>query len=184
MSLTITRMLDSDIRQIMNIQSENQRLNLTPSQQKNGYLSIAFSEAEFKDFNDDLCVVVAKEQDTVIGYCCISSAAFNAQFPILDQIVVDISSYVIPETQDIPTEGKSCIYGPACIALPHRGKGVLQKLSTFALEFAKERGYAYFFSFIAADNVRSLQAHKKLSFHTVGTVNHNNNEYVIIARHL
>lgn len=181
MSLAITRMLDSDISQIMNIQSKNQRENLTPSQQKNGYLSIAFSEDEFKDFNNNLCVVVAKEQDKVIGYCCISSATFNAQFPILDQIVAGISSYSIPATQDMPTEGKTCIYGPVCIALSHRGKGVLQKLSSFGLEIAKERGYAYCFSFIAADNVRSLSAHMKLSFHKVGTVNHNNNEYLVIA---
>ena len=184
MSLTIARMLDADISQIMDIQSENQHKNLTPSQQKNGYLSFAFSEDELKDFNDNLCVVVAKEQDTVIGYCCISSATFNDQFPILDQIVAGISSYVMPESQDIPTEEKTCIYGPICIALSHRGRGVLQKLSTFGFKIAKEKGYAYCFSFVAADNVRSLSAHGKLSFHTVGTVNHNNNEYVVIARQL
>ena len=141
MSLTITRMLDADINQIIEIQSENQRQNLSPSQLQHGYLSIAFSEDEFKDFNDNLCVVVVKEHDEVIGYCCVSSAAFNAQFPILDQIVAGISSYVIPETQDIPTEGKSCIYGPVCIAHSHRGKGVLEKLSIFGLEIAKEKGF-------------------------------------------
>ena len=181
MSLTITRMLESDLSQIMNIQSENQRENLNPAQQKNGYLSIAFSEDEFKDFNNNLCVVVAKEQNEVIGYCCISSAEFNAQFPILDQIVARVSSYAIPEIQDIPIEGKTCIYGPVCIAISHRGKGVLKKLSSFGLEIAKAMGYTYCFSFIAAENVRSLSAHMKLSFHTVGTVNHNNNEYVVIA---
>lgn len=184
MSLAITRMLDSDISQIIDIQSENQRKNLTLSQQKNGYLSIAFSADEFKDFNDDLCVIVAKDQHEVVGYCCVSSAAFNAQFPILDKIVGGIASYSIPETQDMPTAEKSCIYGPVCIALSHRGKGVLEKLSAFGLEIAKERGYVFCFSFIAADNTRSLQAHKKLSFHTVGTVSHNNNEYVVIAHQL
>ena len=184
MSLTITRMLDSDISQMLDIQSENQRNTLTPSQQQNGYLSIAFSVDEFKDFNNSLCVVVAKEQDTIIGYCCISSAAFNAQFPILDQIVAGISSYVIPETPDMLTEEKTCIYGPVCIALSHRGKGVLQTLSAHGLEIAKEKGYTYCFSFIAADNVRSLSAHRKLSFHTVGTINNKNNEYLVIARQL
>jgi L-amino acid N-acyltransferase YncA len=184
MSFAITRMSDPDISQIMNIQSANQRKLLTPTQQKNGYLSIAFSEAEFKDFNNNLCVVVAKDQHEVIGYCCVSSAAFNAKFPILDQIVAGIASYPIPETQDMPTEEKSCIYGPVCIALSHRGKGVLEKLSVSGLEIARERGYAYCFSFIAADNERSLHAHMKLSFHKVGSVNHNNNEYIVIARQL
>jgi L-amino acid N-acyltransferase YncA len=184
MSFTITRMLDSDIRQIMDIQYENQREHLTASQQKNGYLSIAFTADEFKEFNNNLCVVVAKEHHEVIGYCCVSSAAFNAQFPILDQIVKGIPSYAIPDTQDIPAEEKTCIYGPVCIARSHRGKGVLEKLSVFGLEIAKEQGYAHCFSFIAADNVRSLQAHRKLSFHTVGIVNHNTNEYIVIARQL
>jgi hypothetical protein len=184
MSLTISRISDSDISQIMNIQFANQRDKLTPSQQKNGYFPIAFSADECKNFNDRLCVVVAKEHHKVIGYCCVSSAAFNAQFPILDQIVKAIPSYVILETQEMLIEEKSCIYGPVCIALSHRGKGVLEKLSASGLEIAKEQGYIYCFSFIAADNVRSLSAPRKLSFHTVGSVNHNNNEYIVIARQL
>jgi hypothetical protein len=44
-------MSDSDINHIMNIQSANQRDKLTPSQQGNGYLAIAFWADEFKDFN-------------------------------------------------------------------------------------------------------------------------------------
>jgi GNAT superfamily N-acetyltransferase len=167
--------------QIMKIQFENQRNNLTPFRQKNGFLSIAFSEDEFNDFNNNLCVAIAKEQDDVIGYCCISSAEYNSKFPILDQIIANLSSYSIPGTKDRPIEEKTSIYGPVCISLSHRGKGVLKKLSTFALGFAKKMGYLYCFSFISSANTRSLNAHMKLSFHKVGKVNFNNKEYEVIA---
>jgi L-amino acid N-acyltransferase YncA len=181
MSLTIRRMINSDISQIMKIQFENQRNNLTPFQQKNGFLSIAFSEDEFNNFNNNLCVAIAKEQDEVIGYCCISSAKYNSKFPILDQIIANLSSYSISGIQDIPIEVKTSIYGPVCISLSHRGKGILKKLSSFALSFAKKKGYTYCFSFISSENTRSLNAHKKLLFNKAGKVNFNNKEYEVIA---
>jgi L-amino acid N-acyltransferase YncA len=181
MNLIIHRMLESDIRQIMNIQAENLRQNLTPLQQKYGYLSIAFSVDQFKAFNKDLCVAVAKEYDEVIGYCCISSTKFNSQFPILDQIIANISIYAIPETHDTLIEEETCIYGPVCISISHRGKGVLKKLSSFGLTIAKEKGYSYCLSFISSENAHSLSAHMKLSFHIVGKVNYQCNEYIVIA---
>jgi L-amino acid N-acyltransferase YncA len=184
MSLTTSRMRESDINQILKIQAANQRENLTPSQQKDGYLSIAFSADEFNEFNHDLCVVVAKEDNEVIGYCCISSAGFNSQFPILDQIVANVASYPLPETDDIPVEERTCIYGPVCVSRSRRGKGVLKKISSFGLEIAKEIGYTYCLSFISAENVRSISAHMKISFQQVGKVNHNGNEYIVIATKL
>ena len=184
MGLTIDRMAESDMGRILDIQSENQRENLTPSQQKDGYLSIAFSAEELRAFDNNLCVAVAREQDEVVGYCCISSAQFNSQFPILDQIVADLSSYCIPGTQDAPLREKTCIYGPVCISGSHRGKAVLERLSSFGLGIARDRGYLYCLSFISSENRRSLRAHTKLYFHPVGRVSHKNNEYIVIARRL
>lgn len=181
MSLTISKMLESDIIPILNIQSENLRENLTPSQQKDGYLSIAFSDNEFRDFNNSICVVVAKEHNKVIGYCCVASAKFNAQFPILDQIVASLSSYSIPGTQDMPTERKTCIYGPVCISKSHRGAGVLKKILSYGLEIAKEIGYSFCFSFISSENARSISAHMKLPLNNVGKVYYKNNEYFVLA---
>ena len=174
-------MRESDIKQILSIQAENQRENLPPSRLKDGYLSIAFSADEFHKFNQDLCVVVAEEENEIIGYCCISSATFNAQFPILDQIVANVASFPIPETEDIPVEGKTCIYGPVCLSASRRGKGVLRKLSSFGLKIAKGKGYSHCLSFISAENVRSIKAHGKLSFQEVGRINQNGNEYIVIG---
>jgi len=184
MGLTINKMSETDMGRIMDIQSENHRENLTPSQQKDGYLSIAFSADEFRAFDNDLCVAVAKENDEVIGYCCISSAQFNSQFPILDQIVAGVSSYSIPGTQGTPVKEKACVWGPVCISRSHRGKGALKRLSSFGLEIARDMGYLYCLSFISSENTRSLRAHEKLSFHTVGRVSYKNKEYIVIARKL
>lgn len=181
MDLTIATLMESDITPILIIQSDNLRDNLTSDQRKDGYLSIAFSGNEFREFNRDLGVIVAKVQGQVIGYCCVSSAAFNAQFPILDQIVDSLSTYRVPGTDQRPTEAATCFYGPACIAKPFRGRNVLTHLFSHALKLSKNAGYSFCFSFISSENHRSLKAHLKLPFHKVGKVAYHDNEYIVIA---
>ena len=179
MDLTTATMVESDIIPISIIQSENLRDNLTPDQLKDGYLSIAFSENEFREFNRDIGVVVAKVRGQVIGYGCVSSAVFNTQFPILDQIVANLSTYCVPGTEQRPTEATTCFYGPACIAMPFRGRNVLTHLFSHGLKLSKDAGYSFCFSFISSENQRSLKAHLKLPFHKVGKVAYNDNEYAL-----
>lgn len=179
--LTTATMLESDIIPISIIQSENLRENLTPDQLKDGYLSIRFSADEFREFNRDLAVVVAKVQGEVIGYGCFSSAAFNAQFPILDQIVANLSKYDVPGSRQRPTAAATCFYGPVCIALPYRGRNVLPHLFAHGLRLSKDAGYSFCFSFISSENQRSLNAHLKLPFHNVGKVVYKENEYMVFA---
>lgn len=179
MDLTIATMLESDIPEISSIQSENLRANL--EQLKDGYLSIAFSENEFKSFNENLGVLVAKKQDQVVGYCCFSSAAFNKQFSIIDQIIANLSHYKIPGTELRPTEATCCVYGPACIAAPFRGQNILSQLFSYGVELAKKAGYSFCVSFISLENLRSLKAHLKLPFDEVGMVTFNGNDYIVIA---
>lgn len=181
MDLTTATMMESDINPISIIQAENLRDNLTPDQLKDGYLSIAFSENDFREFNRDLGVVVAKVRGQVIGYCCVSSAVFNAKFPILNQIVARLSTYLVPETEQRPTKARTCFYGPACIAIPFRGRNVLTYMFSHALKLSKDAGYSFCFSFISSENQRSLKAHLKLPFHKVGKVAYNDNVYIVIA---
>jgi RimJ/RimL family protein N-acetyltransferase len=181
MNIVADRMQEYDLAQVMKIQSDNLREHLTPSHQKDGYLSIAFTEAEFRAFNLNLGVIVARTHHEVIGYSCISDVEFNTQFPILDQIVKNIPFYSIPGTNFKPSEGTSYFHGPICIARSYRGKGVIKELFSKELEIAKEKGYAYCFSFISSENKRSLKAHAKLSFQKVGTVIYNDKEYIVIA---
>jgi len=181
MDITTSIMSESDLIPISNIQSENLRDNLAPGQLKDGYLSIAFSESEFKTLNRDLGVVVARVRDQIVGYCCVSSATFNTQFPILDQIVADLSTYEIPGTDRRPTETTTCFYGPACIAVPFRGRAVLPHLFSSGIHLARNAGYLFCFSFISAENKRALKAHLKLPFNKVGKVDYNGKAYVVIA---
>lgn len=174
-------MTADDIASILSIQSENLRENLTLEQQKDGYLSLAFSEAEFRAFNRDVAVLVARDVDKVVGYCCLSSATFNAQFPILNKIIPKLSTYRIPGAKQSAKEMTTCIYGPACIAREYRGKKILAQLFSHCKIASKRAGYEYCFSFVAAKNQRSLAAHLKLPFYEVGKLRFKRNEYVVIA---
>ncbi|MEX2367279.1 MAG: hypothetical protein WD601_11800 [Pseudohongiellaceae bacterium] len=181
MDITIGGMMEADIPSLRAIQNDNLRTTLPPDQMQDGYLSIAFSEDEFRAFNRDLCVVVARVDGEVAGYCCVSSAAFNADFPILDRIMANLPAYKVPGESQPPAEATSCIYGPACIARPFRGRGILDLMFSRAAMLAEEAGYLFCFSFVSAGNARSLQAHLKLPFQEVGRISHNGNAYIVIA---
>lgn len=181
MEIIITRVEQSDLEQIEKIQIENQRSNLNPLQQKDGFLSIAFSREKLNGFNDSICIAVAKSGDIVTGYCCISSAEYNSQFPILDQIVANLSNFSVPGSSYPITKENTSIYGPVCVAAPYRNRGILKRLSSFARIAARDAGYRYCFSFISPENVRSLDAHIKLSFLKAGKVHLNNKEYIVMA---
>jgi len=174
-------MLEADLPQILDIQSANLRENLTPEQQKSGYLSIGFSEDEFRQFNHGLGVIVAKINGKVAGYCCASSATYNAQFPILDQIVSNLSTYKVSGVEQPPKESTTSIYGPACVSAEFRGQGVLNHLFTYCMQLSKAAGYSFCFSFVSSQNQRSLKVHLKLPFNNVGEVSFNDNEYSVLA---
>ena len=179
--VTVGTLQDSDIQEISQLQHENLRANLTPDQMQDGYLSIGCSDEQFRAFDDDLGVVVVRAEGRVVGYCCVSSATFNAPFPILDQIVSGLSGYKIPGSEEKPTEVTTSIYGPACIEKDFRGQGVLQLLFEQAVTLSIAAGYAFCFSFVSVENQRSLKAHLKLPLEKVGTVSFNENEYRVIG---
>ena len=181
MSITTSLMQKSDIAQILTIQDANLRGKLSPEQLKDGYLSIAFSKNEFNAFNNDTGVVVAKERGQVIAYCCVSSAAYNIQFPILDQIVVNLANYSVPGVEQQASTATTCFYGPACIDSPFRGQNVLPLLFSHAAAISKDAGYSFCFSFVSSENQRSLKAHLKLPLNKVGRVTYNDREFIVIA---
>ena len=181
MDICIDTMREADIAALCAIQQANLRANLKPDQLKDGYLSIAFSEDEFRAFHRDLGVVVARVEGEVAGYCCVSSAAFNAGLPILDQIVANLPHYRVGGAAEAACLETTCIYGPACIAAPFRGKGILARMFSRATGLAADAGYRSCFSFVSAANTRSLQAHLRLPFEEVGQVSRNGNTYIVIA---
>ncbi|HEX2967431.1 MAG TPA: GNAT family N-acetyltransferase [Syntrophorhabdaceae bacterium] len=184
MDIVIERMNQSDVEQVEKIQTENQRIRLDASQQEAGFLSIAFSREELKGFNNSICVAVAKDMKTVAGYCCVSNADYNARFPILDQIVANLSYFSIGQSKHPIDRTNTSIYGPVCVAAPYRNKGILKRLSSFAMARAKEAGYLYCLSFISPENVRSMEAHLRLSFFSIGSVHLNNREYLVMGHNL
>lgn len=181
MTITIDTLAATDLAGILALQEANLRDNLDEQQQREGYLSIGFTGDQFQAFHDDLAVVIARDEGQVIAYCCVSSAAFNAQFPILDQIIAQLPGYRVPGNTGAPALASACIWGPACIDKVYRGTGVLDKLFDRAATLARQAGYGFCFSFVSRGNPRSLTAHLKLPFREVGAVTHNGNEFAVIG---
>lgn len=175
------RALSSDYLGIVALQNKNLRAALTAPEQADGFLSVQFSEEQFQAMNHDLCVIVGVDQKAVRCYACASSLEFNQQVPLIVNMCEDLKkiSYQKKRLSDYA----SFIYGPVCIDKAYRGKGILLNLFQEVLAFLrKEHSYLELLvTLIAKNNLRSLNAHKKLGLEMVGEFSFNENVFSILV---
>ena len=150
------RLAPRDLPGLLELQEFNHFDNLTPEQQKEGFLSARFSAEQFEQMNREAAVVVAEAEGHIVGYACSAGVEFSRQFPILDAM---ISTFVqLTHLGTTLIDARVCIYGPVCVDRAWRGRGVLRGLiNRLKEELAGQFDIAA--AFIAKTNSRSLAAH-------------------------
>jgi hypothetical protein len=145
-----------DLPSLLELQESNLFENLTPEQQKDGFLSARFSKEQFAQMNREAAVVVAEDDGRIVGYACSAGADFSAQFPILDAMIATFGRLTYLGTTLI--DARVCIYGPVCVDRAWRGRGVLRGLiAGLKAQLAGQFDVAA--AFISKANSRSLTAH-------------------------
>jgi hypothetical protein len=157
----------------------NFRANLTEEERADGFLSALFSAKQITAMAEDLGIMIAVHQETVVGFLC----AFRNDFEHGSAVVARmIGSY-----ERLQFQGKSLdayhsyIYGPACIERSFRRQGLLR-----ALYHAQVRALAGEFeigvALVSRDNGRSLDAHVAgLGMTEVGGFEVDGNSYATIV---
>ncbi len=161
------RVHSEDFEQIVALQNKNLVEILDQTEQKDGFLSAAFSVEEFQAMDEDLCVVVCVDAGQVCGYACASSVEYNQQFPL---VAAMIERFQKIHYQAKPlTSYRSFIYGPVCIDKAYRGQGVLTGLFNQMQKLLRERESPpeLLIVLISAQNERSLKAHQKLGIEMI-----------------
>lgn len=175
------RPLSSDFEQIVILQNRNLASVLTLSEKADGYLSGAFSVAQLKSMDDDICVFICKDKDKVCGYICVGSVEYNKNVPLVASML-NCFTHIIYRGKLLSTYNIA-ISGPVCIDKDYRGQGIFfnlyNKLSEFLVNEHPELDlYAVL---VSNQNQRSINAHKKLGMENVGKFSFDNNDFLILV---
>lgn len=168
-----------DLPEILRIQEANLLGNLSPADQADGFLSVAFPARQFEAMHHQVPIVVADLGSRLGGYLCGSSLESSRTVPLLAHMIARFDATRF-ENRSLDAY-RSFVYGPVCIDRPHRGSGLLKGLFDELMRRLKGR-YDVGTLFIACSNPRSLRAHthhlgmKPLSRFTFGE-----NEYHLLA---
>ncbi|MDE2341995.1 MAG: hypothetical protein KGL63_01155 [Betaproteobacteria bacterium] len=154
-NLTVRRAGPSDYAAIERLAAKYYRGNLSPEEQKEGFLSAQLSLGQIAAMGDDLGIVVAMDQEKAVAFACASRSDFQDQPPIVRHMLGELARFQFMAQPMVIKD--VFVYGPVCIDAAYRGLGLLRKM----YEQMKEQVsiYPLGIAFVADDNPASMGAH-------------------------
>jgi predicted GNAT superfamily acetyltransferase len=152
--------MPDDITDMLELQGRNLAVH-------GGTLSIAFPRELFQTMIAAMPAIVARRAGCLVGYVLAAEIASQRHQPIVAAMLRVYSG-----------SSDAYFYGPICVDEAERGRGVARLL--FAALCAQLPGREGI-TFIRSDNVASLQAHKKMGWHSVGDFTQDGIAFVIAS---
>ncbi len=153
---------EQELKGIHSLLESNLAINVPDEvEDKEGFLTVAYSYADLKRMHDTDPAIIAKDNDQVIAYVLALNPVIKKDFPILVPFL-ELFDNIIYEGKPVSTYNY-LIIGQACIEKNYRGKGVFKKI--YAAYNARFRDkYDFAISEIATRNKRSMNAHSRIGF--------------------
>jgi hypothetical protein len=169
----------SDYAGICELAEANYVRNLSPSDRQQGFLSAQFTVQQIDNLATDLGIMTACDNERVVGFACASRCDL-ADLSLVAKIMITTFTRVYFRGQPLSAQ-KVFIYGPACIDILYRGRGILRGMYGGLLREMAGR-YDVGVSLVAEDNIHSLHAHTEgLGMRVVGSFTHEEHGYHILA---
>ena len=180
--MDVRRATPQDMPGLLQLQAASFIGNLSAEDREDGFLSIEFTLQQLDAMARDCTLIVAMEQQQVLGYLCSASVDYCRQFPLLAALVESFPKLRYAER---PLDSHQIfVYGPVCIARSQRGRGLLRSLYQELLRAIGSR-YDLGVALISKENPRSLEAHvRKLGMTPVGEYEFRKQQYDIVAFHI
>ena len=159
MEIAIAR--ESDLDGVLELQATNQIAN-------GGMLSASFSRSKLEMMMTDMPLLVARRARSVVGFLVCSTTEMVSDIPI---VLAMLDSY--------PTRASdSYVYGPVCIAVEERGRGLAQLLFEELRRLLPGREGVLF---IRRDNEASIRSHRKMGMNEVARFSYGGMEHVVLS---
>ena len=142
-------------------QLEQTHINAELTSNNDAMLGQGFNRNELKGFVDNGWIVIAQDNQNIIGYViCANWEAFQ-KWPIYKAILKQIK-----EIEPTYNQQNTCQYGPIWLHEDHRSKGIFEQLVTAVKQLSTQK-YQTMITFIAEENQHSYFAHTKKTNFTV-----------------
>lgn len=152
---------ESDLDGILELQATNQISH-------GGALSASFSRSHLQMIMRDMPLLVARRDHHVVAFLVCSTTDMIAEIPI---IVAALDAY--------PTRAHdSYVYGPICVDVKERGRGLAQMLFDELRRLLPGREGVLF---IRRDNAASLTSHRKMGMREVSSFSSGGIDHVVLS---
>jgi L-amino acid N-acyltransferase YncA len=152
----------NDLEGILDLQKQNLAARLTKDEiQSQGFVTVDHSYDQLKKLNDHEKHVIAKDDKKVIGYLLAMTKRARFDIPVLIPMF-ELFDTVSLNAKKI-SEYNYLVVGQVCVDKAWRGKGILdQCYAAYRQHYSNK--YDFAITEIAATNLRSLKAHRRIGF--------------------
>jgi len=167
---------NEDLEQIIALQQKNLPLHIsTDEKNEQGFVTIQHTLDLLTKMHNAHPHVIAKHNDTVVGYALCMLQEFRNEIPLLIPMF-DLTDIAIDKLNE---NINYMVMGQVCVDKEYRKQGVFRALYTFMKEnMSKE--YNAIITEVDVDNVRSSNAHKAFGFEVLKEYQSNNQNWEII----
>lgn len=160
------------------LQEQNLGKNLSVAEAtKEGFVTAEYTVEFLKAMHDIHPSVIAKDNDTVVGYALVATNPIREQHPLLADLFNSIDKVIY---KGAPLKGtRYVVVGQLCVGKGYRGQGLVQRMYEFYRESLKD-SYDYLITDVVQTNQRSIKAHLKTGFVVVDTLEYEGMRWDIV----
>lgn len=156
---------DKDLAGIIDLQKRNLPANLGEDEIKSqGFVTVVHSTDDLRKMNAIEPNIIAKKNDTVIAYLLAMTAASKKDIPVLIPMF-DMFEKIQLHNKPV-SKYNYLVVGQVCVDKAYRGQGVLDDCYTAYRDHFRNK-YDFAITEIAAKNLRSINAHKRIGFYEI-----------------
>ena len=158
---------DSEVQQILDLQSQNLAASLTPEIiASQGFVTVKHDPEVLRQMNRIYPSVIAKAGTSLAGYCLVMPREFAPKVPILAPMfqMLETLSWLGRPLR----ESRWFVMGQVCVAEAFRGQGVFDGMYQKLREVCR-RDFDFVVTEVAERNTRSMRAHQRVGFETIHT---------------
>ena len=145
--------------------TDNLIKNVAQSKQESeGFLIANFTRKALKKFNAVCPILLAIQEDEVLGYVIVGTKNSRGIHPVIDSMISDSEKVV--EITSLASSDKHLFVIQVCVDSSQRKKGFFQQLYTSLIEKYKN-SYKLIITEVVSHNRRSLNAHKRMGFEVI-----------------
>ncbi len=159
---------DQELNDLKRLQNANLRKLIGEEEaMKEGFVTSEYSIELLKKMHEEHPSIIAKEEDEVVGYIIVTNKAVLGEHEEIDHLFDTVDQ--IEYDGQLLKNSPYILVGQICVGKSHRGRGLVQTMYNFYKENFSNQ-YRYLVTDISQANLRSMKAHKKTGFETIGVI--------------